>query len=122
MRGENNQLKQALNFTNYRLDNLEQYRRRENLRLHNVPDSLTNGDNAEAEAIKIANAINISLNKAGNQRAHCLDKRNGKSCPIIVRFQSYKKRNDFLQDRLNLKNTDEFKQVFITKDLDPNIQ
>ena len=63
VRAKNNQLKQALNLTNYRLNSLEQYGIRENLRIHNVPESLTNGDGGEAEAIKIANAINISLNK-----------------------------------------------------------
>ena len=50
VRAENNQLKQALNLTNYRFDSLEQHGTRENLRIHNVPESLTNGDNGEAEA------------------------------------------------------------------------
>ena len=70
VRAENNQLKQALNLTNYRLDSLEQKVRRENRRIHNVPESLTKGDDSEAEAIKITNAINITLNKADFQRVH----------------------------------------------------
>ena len=58
------------------------------------------------------------MNKADIQRAHRLGKRrrNGKSRPVIVRFQSFKKRNEFRRGRSNLKNTD---KSFIAGDLTP---
>jgi len=119
---ENAQLKQALNLTNFKLDSLEQYGRRENLRLHNIPESEGNRDDGETKLIEVANALNISLNASDIQRVHRLGKKRTnatKSRSIIVRFQSYKKRNEFLRAKKNLKKTENFKTVFIAEDLTP---
>ena len=39
VKAENVRLKQALNMTNYKLDELKQYGRRENLRIHGIQES-----------------------------------------------------------------------------------
>ena len=58
---ENAKLKQALNLTNFKLDNLEQYGRRENLRIYNIPESDSNGDDGESQMINVAKALNVRL-------------------------------------------------------------
>ena len=121
VKAENSQLKQALNLTNYKLDSLEQYGRRENIQIHNIPETLSNKDDGEEKVLKIANELNIDLTNADIQRAHRLGtkKRNGKPRPIIIRFQSFKKRNEFLFRKSGLKSNNEFKYVFIAEDLTP---
>ena len=51
-RAENNQLKQALNLINYCVDSLEQYGQQENLRIHNVPESLTMETRAKLKLLR----------------------------------------------------------------------
>ena len=51
VKAENAQLKQALKLTNFKLDNLEQYGRRENLRIHNIPEPLTNMEDGEEKVL-----------------------------------------------------------------------
>jgi len=41
---ENQKLKQALNLTNFKMDDLEQYGRRKNIRIHNVAESYNEAD------------------------------------------------------------------------------
>ena len=121
VKAENVQLKQALNLTNFKLDNLEQYGRRENLRIHNIPEPLTNIEDGEEKVLKLAEALKINLSSIEIQRAHRLGKKktNMKPRPIIVRFQSYKKRSEFLYRKSNLKNHEEFHSAFISEDLTP---
>lgn len=124
VKSENAQLKQALNLTNFKLDNLEQYGRRENLRLHNIPESEVNKDDGESQVIEIAKALNVKLNSSDIQRAHRLGRKKsginpGKPRPIIVRFHAYKKRNELLHAKINLKKTEKYKNVFIYEHLTP---
>ena len=124
VKAENERLKQALTLTNFKVDSLEQYGRRENLRLHNIPETGANRDDGENEILKVANALNIELTNFDIQRAHRLGRKRinaspDKPRPIIVRFQSYKKRNQFLQAKGNLKKTEQYKNVFISEDLTP---
>ena len=121
VKAENAQLKHALNLTNFKLDNLEQYGGREKLKIHNIPEPLTNIEDGEEKVLKLAEALKINLSSIEIQRAHRLGKKkmNMKPRPIIVRFQSYKKRSEFLYRKSNLKNHEEFHNAFISEDLTP---
>ena len=55
---ENQRLKQQLNLSLYKSDSLEQYGRRENLRIYNVPESANKKDDAEDIIIEIAKLLN----------------------------------------------------------------
>ena len=76
----------------YKLDELEQYGRRENLRIYNVPEEQDENDDGEKIVLKIAKELKIELHKSDIQRAHRLGKPGNKPRPIIARFISYKKR------------------------------
>ena len=60
---ENAKLKQALNLTNFKVDNLEQYGRREILRIYNIPESDSNRDDGESQMINVAKALNVRLDQ-----------------------------------------------------------
>jgi len=121
---ENERLKQALNLNIVNLDALEQYNRRENIRIHGVTENEMNrADDGEQVAFQVADALGIELEKDDIQRAHRLGKRRknarAKPRPVIVRFVSYKKRNQFLKAKSNLKEIENLSDAFITEDLTP---
>ena len=62
VKAENVRPKQALNMTNYKLDELEQYGRRENLRIQGTQESPNNEDDGEDIVLNIAKISGIELN------------------------------------------------------------
>ena len=60
---ENAKLKQALNLTNFKLDNFEQHNGRENLRICNILESDSNKEDGESQMINVAKALNVGLIK-----------------------------------------------------------
>ena len=104
---ENEKLKQMANLSIYKIDELEQYDRRENLRIHGIQETDSDRDDGEEVVMKIAEELNIGITALDIQRAHRLGKRNSNSVakprPIIVRFISYKKRNEFMYAKSKLK-------------------
>ena len=97
---ENEKLKQAINLNIFKIDELEQYGRRKNLRIYGVPESNYKADDGEQALFKIAE-LGIDLNKRDIQRAHCLERKpkltsnvnsqqKVKSRTIVARFVSYK--------------------------------
>ena len=75
---ENAKLKQALNLTNFKLDILEQYGRRENLLVYNIPESDSTKDDGESQMINAVKALNVRLDQNDIQRAHRLGKKKKK--------------------------------------------
>ena len=118
---ENGDLKQALNFNTAQIDDMQQYSRRENLRIYGIEKSNSNKDDGETVILNVAKTLGIQLEAKDVQRAHRLGKkkRSGKPRPIIARFVSYKKRTQFLKKKATLKENDEFKTAFIVEDLTP---
>ena len=72
VRTENSLLKQAVNISVRKLDDIDQYGRRENVRINGVPESTENRDDGEKVALEIAEKLNVNLNSADIQRAHRL--------------------------------------------------
>ena len=118
---ENQRLKQALNLTNFKLDELEQYGRRENIRIHNISES-ENEDGADV-LFKVADALEIELDERDIQRVHRIGakktSKNAKPRPVIARFVSFQKRNQFLFGKSKLKGSRYLSNAFITEDLTP---
>ena len=75
VKAENVRLKQALNMTIYKLDELEQYGRRENLRIHEIQESLYNKDDGKDIVLNIAKILGIERNESDIQKAHRLGKK-----------------------------------------------
>ena len=127
---ENEKLKQTINLNIFKVDELEQYGRRENLRIHGVAHSNGKADDGEEFLIKIADELDINLVENDVQRVHRLGKKprltmnvhsqqKMKSRPIIARFISYKKRNEFDFAKAKLKNNELIPGVYLMEDLTP---
>ena len=82
---ENAKLKQALNLTNFKCDNLEQYGRRKNLQIYNISEFDSDGDGGESQMINVAKALNVKLDQNNIERAHQLgEKRNANKQRSII--------------------------------------
>ena len=131
VKGLNTKLNQAINLNIYKQDELEQYNRRENLRIYGVPDSNSRKDDGESVLFDIADKLGIELDEWDIQKAHRLGKKpkhnpnaqevstTRKARPIIARFVNYKKRNEFVYAKSKLKSSERNSGVFITEDLTP---
>ena len=124
LKHKNVKLKQALSLAVYNVDVLEQYGRRENIRIHGVAEKLnSNYDDGEEVVADIAAELGIDINECDIQRAHRLGKKKispgGKPRQIITRFISYKKRNELLHAKKNLKGSKNYPKAFLTEDLTP---
>ena len=86
-----------------KLDDAEQYSRRNCLRISGVPE--TEGENTDELVLDIASSrlrVNISLSDI--DRSHRTGKPDiNKTRSIIVKFTSYRARNTFIRDRRKLK-------------------
>ena len=54
------------------MDDLEQYNRRENLKIYDIPKSSNNKDNGEDTLLEIAEMLNMELDNPDIQRTHRL--------------------------------------------------
>ena len=72
---ENERLKKLVNLSLFKIDALEQYGRRENLKIHGIPESKNNQDDGEEFILKIAKSLNVDLQPCEIQRAHRLGKK-----------------------------------------------
>jgi len=96
---------QKTNLLVFQLDRQEQYIRRENILIYGVEENKDNND-GEKVLFKIADELKIDLQDNVIQRVHRLgQKRRNKENPrpIIARFVSYKKRNEFLTNKRKSK-------------------
>ena len=124
LKTENEKLKQALNINTLEIDNLQQYSRRENIRIHRIPQSKGKKDDGEEVVIELAEKLGINMESYDIQRAHHMGRKRSpraKPHPIIARFVKYKHRTDVLFSKSKLKecNNEKFKNAFITEDLTP---
>ena len=102
------------------MNDLEEYGRRENIRIHNVAETDCDKDDGEDVVFEVANALDIELSELDLQRVHRIGKKKtslAKPRPVIVRFISYQKMNEFLFGKSKLKKNGILKNVFITEDL-----
>ena len=117
----------------FRDDELEQYTRRDNLRIVGVSDTETESEGElTAKIMKIAKEADVALSASNISTCHRLGapkksnpNPNESTTPtiptkprqVIVRFTHRKKKNEFYKNRFNLKGKDECKGVFINEDL-----
>ena len=91
---ENGNLKQVINLNILQLDDLQQYSRRENIRIYGIPESQFKADGGEKVITEIDEVLKIELEDTDIRRPQRLGKRKKsatKARPIIARFVSYKK-------------------------------
>lgn len=88
------------------MDNLEQYSRRNNLRLYGLPESDA-GLGVDEVVLKLCKEkMGLNIRSEAIDRAHRLgQQRGGKPRPIIIKFVDYKTREMLFKNRKMFKNT-----------------
>jgi len=113
---------QKTNLLVFQLDRQEQYIRRENILNYGVEENKEDNDDGKKILFKIADDLEIDLEDDEIQRVHRLGQKrrnNENPRPIIARFLSYTKRNEFLTNKRELKNIEGRQHVFVCEDLTP---
>ena len=115
-------LKQIVNTTFFKVDELEQYGRQENIRILGVAERTDERDDGEEVVTNVAKALNVELNpELDIQRVHRLGKKKkgpkAKPRPVIVRFASYRKRMEFMYKKSKLEVQPNFNGAYLMKDL-----
>ena len=98
---------QKTNLLVFQLDRQEQYIRRENILIYGVEENKEDNNDGVKVLFKIADELEIDLEDNEMQRVHRLGQKrrnNENPRPIIARLVSYKKRNEFLTNKRELKN------------------
>ena len=108
---ENQQMQEEITAMTQKCDNLEQYSRRNNLRIFGLPETMDG--KLEDEVLHLFNTqLNLQIKREDIDRVHRLgrtgntNKRNGKvGRPLIVRFANYKSRRTVFEQKKMLKGT-----------------
>lgn len=85
------------------IDDLEQYTRKHNLEIHSISE--TPEENIPEKIIKLGKILNVHISNNDIAICHRMATRriNGEPRPIIVRFKSYRAKNDLYRARKHLK-------------------
>ena len=102
----------------YDLDKLEQYTRRENVRISGF---IEEGENLADKVIKLANDISVEITTSDISTVHKLGRvKPGSTRPVICRFVARHKRDLMIYNRKKLKDIPEYSgKVYINDDLTP---
>ena len=115
LRTENMLLREKVEELEFTTDNLEQYSRRNNLRLSGIPETPTNS-NTDKVILDLCKDLGISLSESDIDRSHRVGRPNGpKPRQIIVKFTSYRARQKLFKERTQLKKS--HRNVYVNEDL-----
>ena len=96
-------LKSDLDTAICQIDDLEQYTRKHNLEIHGIPES--SEENLSDKIIKLGKVLNVHIVNNDIDICHRMATRrsNGGPRPIIVRFRSYRAKNELYKSKKYLK-------------------
>lgn len=100
------------------VDRLEQYSRRENVRVFGLPEGPGKEDTS-AEVVKLASDMGLHLKKEDISVSHRLPGRGKGPQPVIVKFVRRSTKVDMLRAKKKLKHVDGRSKVFVEEDLTP---
>ena len=100
----------------FEIHRLEQYTRKENVRIAGLPES--DGENTTELIVNMAKAIGVEISTADISVSHRLPQRNTqRPRPIIAKFVRREKKTEVMKAKKNLKSKQEYKGVYIDDDL-----
>ena len=111
-------LRSALQSQAFELDRLAQYSRRENVRLHGIPE--TAAENTNDVVIALASDMGVHIDEHDICISHRLQKsRSMQERPIIVRFVRRDTKIDMMRKKKTLRSIDRYRNTFVNDDLTP---
>ena len=110
-------IKKQTQLQHFKLDVLEQYTRKENIRIHGLPETSDKEDTAD-EVVKLARKAGVTITMNDISVAHRLpgNRSSGKPRPIIAKFVRRMIKTDFMRKKSNLRSVSG-PRVFVTDDL-----
>ncbi len=114
LRGEIRSLREALERKEEKIaelqdrgvDSLEQYSRRNNVRISGIPESTSAVENAGAIVKKVGEAIGVTVTDEMIDRSHRVGKPGRMGRDVLVQFTSYRYKHLIMRARSGLKNKD----------------
>ncbi|KAL8609226.1 hypothetical protein ACOMHN_036670 [Nucella lapillus] len=104
----------------YENDRLQQYSRRESVRIHGVKSaSGETGEEVEQKVIQVFKAVGTEVKPDDLATVHRAGKEKKGARPILVKFISRRKRQEVMEKKKVLREKEEHKGVYINDDLTP---
>jgi hypothetical protein len=111
----NRKLSEKIGVLEAKLDQAEQYSRRNNLRISGIVES--DDEDTDSKVLNIASKLGLKLSINEIDRSHRVGPKQTKNKrDILVKFTNYHARNNLFKSRVKCKNND-MKGIFINEDL-----
>ena len=110
-------MQSAIRKNTYDLDKLQQYGRRENLRLHGIAEE--EGENLKDIIAKIGQALDVEIKSTDINVVHRSGPKGARPRQVICRFLSRDYKVALLKNKKKLKENESFKGVYMYEDLTP---
>ena len=101
-----NDLNMSVEDSNSKLDDLEKYTRRTNVRIYGLPESSNSSEPEDTDNLAInffATELGVNISAKDINRSHRVGKRSANLRPIIVRFLRHNTKDDVLRNKRQLK-------------------
>lgn len=99
---KDDEIKKLKQYSVNEIDKLEQYQRRSNLRVFGIPETVN--ENTDNLIVNLANEkLKVKLNISDIDRSHRVGRKGNKPRPIIVKFTSYRSRQEIFRSKAKLK-------------------
>lgn len=115
---ENEILTKRVNELEFRLQNQEQYSRRNCAVVTGIPEPKDGKENTDDIILKLAKDMGMDLKPCDISRSHRLRSRRNKAPrDIVFRFVSYNKRAQFFKSKKSLREKEKYKSVYVQEHL-----
>ena len=101
-----NDLNMSVEDSNSKLDDLEKYTQRNNVRIYGLPESSNSSEPEDTDNLAInffATELGVNISAKDINRSHRVGKRSANLRPIIVRFLRHNTKDDVLRNKRQLK-------------------
>ena len=117
LKKEVNELKRVIQVQRFDLDRLEQYGRRETIRINGIPE--TEGGDTNDIVKQLAADIGVSITTADISVSHRMPGRPGTAKTIIAKFVRRDVKASVMRNKRKLRENDKRRGVYVNEDLTP---
>lgn len=112
-----NKLRASVRLNAYENDRLQQYTRRENIRISGITEA--EGEQLKAKIVNIASDMGLNIDESAINACHRLGpaRQGTRARAVIVRFFARDVKHDFLVNKNKLKNMEQYRGVYVNEDL-----
>lgn len=112
------QMKQQAVQNKFNIDKMEQYTRKDNALISNIPDPHEKVEDTNSIVIKLASEIGVTINQEDISTSHRLGSVTSHHVrPIIVRFTRRDTKRKLMMNRKQLKDNNRYPNVYLNDDL-----